>query len=47
MQKFICEVMIDGKQQRTIVQAADIEAARTMLTTKGWVVLSIAPLVTL
>lgn len=47
MQKFICEVMVDGKKQNTVVQAVDVEAAHNILITKGWVVLSIAPLTTL
>jgi len=45
MNKFLCEVEINGKRQRTSVSAESAEQARELLTNQGWQVISITPLV--
>jgi len=45
MNKFLCEAEVNGKLQRTVINAESIEQARELLTNRGWQVISITPLV--
>lgn len=47
MQKFLCEVKINNNNQTIVVQAESVEAARNLLISKGWKVVSVSPIASL